>query len=115
MYLECLKALAYSESLKPADWPFAKPTNNEIIECFISKSQWYVWKKLFTRLPEFPEMQKWLLEEDDAYSEVEVWGTMEQKTLALLEEWINCGGKIKNKEAKDKKKTTKKAASKLKK
>jgi hypothetical protein len=61
--------------IKDGDWKGRKPADGDIIDLVISKSMWYSHhKRLFSRLSQYPNMQKWLRGDDGAPSDYEIWG-----------------------------------------
>jgi hypothetical protein len=60
-------------------WIGKRPSETEIVELFASKSMWHShFKKFFSKVPQYPLMQKWLKGEEDAPEDFEIWG--EEKT-----------------------------------
>jgi hypothetical protein len=90
-YKACLQALSTAESISSAgDWAIRKPSDTEIIELFIGKTMWHSHlKKLFSRVPKYPEMAQWLDEDEDALPDMEVWGE-EKSTFVFkdLQRWL---------------------------
>ena len=70
-------------------WEVKKPTDTEITECFVAKSSFYKNLKHFKHVPDYPDMQKWLENDDDAPSSLKVWGVHKVSyTYADFEEWV---------------------------
>jgi hypothetical protein len=64
---------------KEGTWNQKMPTNDEIVEVFMSKSAYFrSHQKIFPAVPNFPLMEKWLLVEDDAPTDAAVWGQKRQ-------------------------------------
>jgi hypothetical protein len=74
-----------SQMITAGTWTRNKPTNNDIIEVFVSRSVYYkVHNIIFPRLHLFPAMQRWLENGDDAPKNAEVWGDIHKFTFANL-------------------------------
>jgi hypothetical protein len=91
-YKACLSALSLSESMASAGkWAIRKPSDTEVVELFIGKTMWHdKLKKTFSRVSKYPEMLKWLNEEEDGLPDIDVWG--EEKTLFTfkdLKSWLD--------------------------
>lgn len=80
---------------KVKQWPEKPPTERQVTELFIGKSQWSnVWRPTFSRvLQHFPEMVKWLQHDADSKTAEELWGVDVKYTLKMLKEWMDKGGK----------------------
>jgi hypothetical protein len=67
-------------------WPQKKkPTNDDMIEIFMSKSAWFQnHSKIFPLVNRSPKIEKWLQTADDAPSDYEVWGYQKQTFDNLL-------------------------------
>jgi hypothetical protein len=74
-YQACLNAVhKLGQMVKDGQWPGRKPSETEVVELFVSKSMWYShFKKLFSKVPRYPQMQKWLKGGEDAPEEYELW------------------------------------------
>lgn len=86
---------ALNEMRKVKQWPERPPTEKQVTELFIGKSQWSnVWRPTFSRVSQhFPEMVKWLKGEADDKTTEELWGIEVKFTLKMLKEWMDRGGK----------------------
>ncbi|KAK2459267.1 hypothetical protein APHAL10511_008716 [Amanita phalloides] len=75
-YQTCIQALSTAESMTSAgEWAIRRPSDTEIVELFIGKTMWHSHlKKIFPKVPKYPEMQKWLNEEEDALPTIDIWG-----------------------------------------
>lgn len=75
-YQTCIQAISTAERLTNAgEWVIRRPSDTEIVELFIGKTMWHSHlKRIFPRVPKYPEMQKWLNEEEDALSIIDLWG-----------------------------------------
>jgi hypothetical protein len=103
---------ALGRMVREGKWQGKKPTDTDIIEMVVSRSMWYShYKKVFSRVAQFPDMQKWLKEEDGAPTDYEIWGEEGKvhftfKDLALwLDDSINKakrGGRKKKEKGKEK-------------
>ena len=70
-------------------WEVKKPTDTEIIECFVAKSSFYKNLKHFKHVSDYPDMQKWLENNDDAPSSLKVWGVQKESySYTDFEEWV---------------------------
>jgi hypothetical protein len=76
-------------------WPEKPPTERQVTELFIGKSQWMnVWRPTFSRVSQhFPEMVKLLRGDSDSKTAEEIWGVEAKFTLKMLKEWMDRGGK----------------------
>ena len=92
-YLAVTKALNVMCQIK--QWPEKPPTERQVTELFIGKSQWSnVWHPTFSRVSQhFPEMVKWLQRDADSKDTEELWGIDAEYTLKMLKEWMDQGGK----------------------
>ena len=88
-YLAVTKALNDMRQVK--QWPEKPPTERQVTELFIGKSQWSnVWRPTFSRVSQhFPEMVKWLQLDADSKDTVELWGIDAKYTLKMLKEWMD--------------------------
>ena len=60
-------------------WTLKSLTTDELIEVFISKSVWHAnYSKLFPKVPEYPQIVKWLKGDSDAPSNIDVFGLDKQ-------------------------------------
>jgi hypothetical protein len=68
-----------------------RPSETEIVELFIGKTMWHShFRRIFPRVPNYPDMLKWLREDDDAPASIDIWGE-ERTSVALkeLREWMD--------------------------
>jgi hypothetical protein len=78
------KALLQAQSdmyrmLSDGTWTLRKPSSDELIEIFVSKSVWHAkYSKLFPKVRGFPEVQKWLEHGHDSPSNLDVFGVEKQ-------------------------------------
>ena len=76
-------------------WEVKKPTDTEIIECFVAKSSFYRTLKHFKTVSNYPDMQKWLENNNDAPSSLKAWGVhKESYTYTDFDEWVLNGGTL---------------------
>ena len=67
-------------------WSQKIPANDEIIEVFCSKSNYFkYYRKTFTQIPNDSPIQKWLQGGSDAPCDYDVWGGWKQTFDNLLE------------------------------
>jgi hypothetical protein len=67
-------------------WPHKAVTNDDIIAVFFSKSAYFKeHHKIFPMVSNYPGMQKWLRNEEDAPSDAELWGS-KKKSFANLKQ-----------------------------
>jgi hypothetical protein len=85
---------------KISKWPDRPPTEKQVIELFIGKSQWAnMWRPTFSKATQyFPKMGKWLNGDPDSMTAVELWGIDAKYTLKNLQEWMDNNGKLPKKE-----------------
>ena len=81
--------------IKSGEWKGRKPAEIDIIDKVVSKSMWYSHhRKLFSKIAQYPDMQKWLRGDDDAPPSYDIWG--EEKgsyTWGDLAQWLEEKGK----------------------
>jgi hypothetical protein len=104
-YLGYLDANLMMEKMVAAKtWPGKKPSDTDIIECFICKTSWHDYYKLsFPKVSSYPIMVKWLEGGDDVPSALEAWGV--EKSVYVfrdLIEFVNNGGLLSEKKMKRK-------------
>ena len=64
-----------AERVANGTWPGARPTEQQVYECFISKSTWFLYyRKNFLNIAEYPEMVLWLDKDPGALSNFDLWG-----------------------------------------
>jgi len=60
---------------RDGNWALRKPTGDEMIECFVSKSSWHDhYRKLFPEAETFPVLVDWLNQDGKAPSSLDLWG-----------------------------------------
>jgi hypothetical protein len=90
-------------------WLLKKPSKTKIVEIFVSKSFFHFhYKRLFSKVAEYPEMVAWLECKEDRLMDVEVWH-VEKPTYVFkdLEMWLDNGGTLEMKVEQTKKKEKK--------
>jgi hypothetical protein len=90
-----------------------KPSQEHIIKTMQLKTFWYDYiHKYFTKVGEHPDMVAWLENNDDAPSDIEVWG-VEKKSYSFgdLDQYLKSGGVGLSKMKKEKSKGKEKARS----
>jgi hypothetical protein len=124
-YLAYLNTLATSRKMqKNGTWPegLRVPADSDIRLLFIGKSTWHdSWSKTFPHLKEYPEMKKWLTDDEDCLDDVELWGSnLKAYHFPELALWLKQGGSLKKqakkgaaKEASTSKSTAKASTKKL--
>ena len=66
---------ALTKRIAEGRWSFKRPNAKQLIEMFTSKSNWHeYYVPAFQNLSDYPDMLLWLEQDDDAPSNVEVWG-----------------------------------------
>ena len=81
--------VAATHAASEITWEVKKPTDTEIIECFVAKSTFYRSLKYFEHVSDYPDMQKWLENDNDAPSSLKAWGVhKESYGYADLEAWV---------------------------
>lgn len=75
-YLALLDTIrSMSKLVTSGTWTHKTVSNDDIIEIFMSKSAYFKnHSKIFTMVNRYPQMEKWLLNADDAPPDFEVWG-----------------------------------------
>ena len=77
-------------------WRGKKPSKTELVEIFVSKSFFHShYKRLFSKVAEYPDMVEWLECKGEQGSDVEVWGV--EKAIYNyrdLEIWLDNGGTL---------------------
>ena len=69
------------------------PTIVHFINIFVAKSQFYeIWKPLFSRAQEYPNMKDWLNQHKDRLSTTDLWNVDAKRTLTFadLKKWYLC-------------------------
>jgi hypothetical protein len=86
---------ALNDMHKVKQWPEKPPTEKQVTELFIGKSQWSnVWHPIFSRVSQhFPEMVKWLQGDADSKTAEELWGIEGRYNIKMLKDWMDRGGK----------------------
>ncbi|KAF8990838.1 hypothetical protein BDQ17DRAFT_1433513 [Cyathus striatus] len=71
-------------------WKERRPSNDDIIEVFMSKSTYYYYySNPFSMVFEIPALEKWLKGDSDAPRAVEVWGPGVKPSLDSLKKLLN--------------------------
>ena len=99
-YVAYIDALAKFKSMqKNGSWPdgLKKPSNFDIQRLFIGKTTWHdSWSKTFPHLNNYPNMKKWLMEDEDCCDTAELWGCPERIfNFQDLIAWVQKGGSLK--------------------
>jgi hypothetical protein len=80
----------YKSMESDGTWLLAKQSDTDIVQLCIGKSFWYShYQNKFKKVANHPMLVKWLNGEDDASSDLELWGT--EKTsynFTDLEKWL---------------------------
>lgn len=76
-------------------WTERKPTLQEFAGLFMSKSSYFNQKQVFSLVPNYPEVEKWLLNLEDAPSDAALWGA-KRVTFERLKKKVEKGGKGKH-------------------
>lgn len=110
-YLTILTAYATSQKqvpmlIKEGTWTGKGPSEQELADLVVSKTMWYShYKKLFSKVPQYPDMHSWLKNEEGAPADHDIWG--EEKGVYQfkdLSEWLDQKGRRgKSKQVKGKK------------
>ncbi len=98
-YSACLKALDKLGGVNWTEvaWNGPKPAQKDIIELFISKTQFYkTWRPLFGQvIQHYDGMAKWLEGASDAPSAKRIWGVGKAKyDFSDLEKWLKLEGTL---------------------
>lgn len=83
-------------------WTQKWPTLAEIVGLFAGKTTYFNNSPLFAKVPNFPQLEKWMLNEEDAPSDGALWGST-RPTFSKLKELVGAEEKAKNKKKKGKK------------
>ncbi|KAF8989995.1 hypothetical protein BDQ17DRAFT_1434090 [Cyathus striatus] len=71
-------------------WKERRPSNNDIIEVFMSKSTYYYYySNLFSMVSQIPALEKWLKGDSDAPRAIEVWGSGVKPSLDNLKKLLD--------------------------
>ncbi|KAF8344786.1 hypothetical protein F5887DRAFT_885727 [Amanita rubescens] len=75
-YKACIQAFLTAEEMASAEeWVIRRPTETEIVHLFIGKTMWHKdFTKIFPQVSKYPEMKKWLNDDEDAMSTIDIWG-----------------------------------------
>lgn len=95
VFLEAKKTLAAKK--KDGLWPagLRTPTDSDCWALFIGRSTWYDgWNKTFSKLRNFPEMIKWLNNDEDAQQDRDLWGKVGTYHFIELVNWIENDGTL---------------------
>lgn len=82
-------------------WTQKQPTLHEVAAVFASKSTYFNHNQIFAQVPNFPLLEKWLLNEDDAPVDSVLWGS-KKPTYEKLRKLV-ATKKEKSKDKKEKK------------
>ncbi|EDR09218.1 uncharacterized protein LACBIDRAFT_326641 [Laccaria bicolor S238N-H82] len=98
-YLALLEAeKKFKKMQKDGTWPaeLRLPVGREIPNLFIGKSTWHdYWTKIFPHIAEYPEMVKWLSNDEDSMETEELFGVkMKAYHFAELLAWVQNGGSL---------------------
>ncbi|PPQ95154.1 hypothetical protein CVT25_013293 [Psilocybe cyanescens] len=89
----CTVSAALDQMAKISKWPDRPPTEKQVIELFIGKSQWSnMWCPTFKRAAQyFPKMSKWLNGDSDSMTAVELWGddARAAQYFPKMSKWLN--------------------------
>ncbi|PPQ91185.1 hypothetical protein CVT25_000061 [Psilocybe cyanescens] len=89
----------FAQLWKDGTWPviLQKPSGTDIQRLFVGRSSWHdSWSKTFPLLNKHPEMQKWLQDDPDCLSDVELWGSnLKTYHFPELIAWVQRGGLLK--------------------
>jgi hypothetical protein len=115
-YLEALTTLKKMQ--KDGTWPegLRIPGASDIRLLFIGKSTWHdSWSKTFPHLKDYPEMKKWLADDEDCLRDIDLWDSnLKTYHFPELIQWLNQGGSLKKpKRGGAKEATTSKSAAKV--
>jgi hypothetical protein len=80
----------YNSMESDGTWLLAKQSDTDIIQLCIGKSFWYShYQKKFKKVASYPMLVKWLDGEDDASSNLELWGVEKSSyNFTDLEKWL---------------------------
>ena len=98
-YLALLEAeKTFKKMQKDGTWPsgLRLPVGRDIPNLFIGKSTWHdFWTKTFPHVAEYPEMVKWLGNEEDCMETEELFGVkLKAYHFAELLAWVQNGGSL---------------------
>jgi hypothetical protein len=84
-------------------WKEKKPTNDELIEVFVSRSMWHEkYRKFFPRAMKIPWLFKWLENDQDSPLNLDIFGEEKQLyNFKDLEKAVLAGEKAKSKPKRD--------------
>ena len=68
-------------------WTQKRPTLLEIVGLFAGKTTYFNNSPSFAQVPNFPQLEKWMLNEEDAPSDVALWGS-KRPTYSKLKELV---------------------------
>ena len=86
----------YEEMVKAKTWTISRPTKNNIIELFVSRSFFHShYKRYFSKVAEYSDMVSWLNEDEDRMCNVDLWGIQKEVyTFTDLAAWLQNGGTL---------------------
>jgi hypothetical protein len=61
------------EMIRDGTWTLGTPRDTDLVEIFVSKTSWYEHYKLFAKVKDHPELEKWLEGGKDAPRNTEIW------------------------------------------
>jgi hypothetical protein len=99
-YLVYLQALTTLKKLqKDGTWPegLRIPGASDVRLLFIGKSLWHdSWSKTFPHLKDYPQMKKWLTDDEDCLDDIDLWDSnLKSYHFPELILWLNQGGSLK--------------------
>ena len=96
-YFDALTALRKTQ--RDGTWPegLRVPGDSDIRLLFIGKSTWHdSWSKTFPFLKDYPNMKKWLTDNENHLDDVELWGSnLKTYHFPELTQWVKQGGSLK--------------------
>ena len=98
-YLALLEAeKKFKKMQKDGTWPsgLRLPVGRDIPNLFIGKSTWHdFWAKTFPHIAEYPEMVKWLSDDEDCMETEELFGVkLKAYHFGELVQWVQNGGSL---------------------
>jgi hypothetical protein len=98
-YLALLEAeKKFKKMQKDGTWPggLRLPVGRDIPNLFIGKSTWHdFWTKTFPHIAEYPEMVKWLSNDEDCMEAAELFGkNLKAFHFGELVQWVQNGGSL---------------------
>ena len=98
-YLALLEAeKKFKQMQKDGSWPtgLRQPVGRDIPNLFIGKSTWHdYWTKIFPHITDYPEMVKWLSDDEECMEAVELFGVnLKAYHFGELLKWVQNGGSL---------------------